>query len=62
MSDEQRRSRSVQSLETHRLTVTFSEEAWQWIEAQAIRHAISYAEVVRRVIDETRGAQITPSH
>jgi len=49
-------------LETHRLTVTFSEEAWQWIEAQAIRHAISYAEVVRRVIDETRGAQITPSH
>ena len=41
-----------------RVSVTFSADAVAWLERESIRRAITISEMVRRVIDETRGDYI----
>ena len=43
-----------------RLSVTFSAEAMDWLEAEAGRRAQSLAELLRRIVDEARGSYIVP--
>jgi hypothetical protein len=52
-----RRSRPV-SQPNVRLTITFSEPAVQWLEQEASNRAISLADLLRRIADETRGSYI----
>jgi hypothetical protein len=41
-----------------RISVTFSAEAAQWLRQQADRRATSLADMIRRIIDEARGAYL----
>jgi hypothetical protein len=41
-----------------RLTVSFSIGAGEWLEAEAAKRGISVSEIVRRLVDEVRGASI----
>ncbi len=43
-----------------RLSITFSGEAMVWLEREAARRAISITEMVRRIVDETRGDFVVP--
>jgi hypothetical protein len=43
---------------TTRITVTFSAEAIAWLEEEAAKRATSLADLVRRIIDESRGAYV----
>jgi hypothetical protein len=57
--DMAKRVRRVQrSRPSVRLTITFSDPAIQWLEAEAANRAISLADVIRRIVDETRGSYI----
>ena len=46
--------------EATRLSITFSAEAYAWLDKEADRRAISIGEMVRRIVDETRGSYIVP--
>jgi hypothetical protein len=41
-----------------RISVTFSIEAAEWLDAEAERRATSLADLIRRIVDETRGAYV----
>lgn len=41
-----------------RINVIFSVEAIEWLEDEAEKRATSMADMVRRIVDETRGAYI----
>jgi hypothetical protein len=41
-----------------RLTVSFSIGAGEWLEEEAAKRGISVSEIVRRMVDEVRGAAI----
>jgi hypothetical protein len=43
---------------TTRITVTFSADATAWLEKEADKRATSVADLVRRVVDESRGAYL----
>jgi hypothetical protein len=43
-----------------RITIIFSEEAAEWLNAQAIRRSITVSDLLRRIVDEVRGAYIVP--
>jgi hypothetical protein len=45
---------------TTRISVTFSHEAVRWLETEADRRASTLADLVRRIIDETRGSYVVP--
>jgi hypothetical protein len=44
--------------ETHRLTVSFSADAMAWIRREAASRAVSYAELLKRLVDENRGSAV----
>jgi hypothetical protein len=44
--------------QTHRLTVSFSEDAMAWIRREAASRAVSYAELLKRLVDENRGSAV----
>lgn len=41
-----------------RISVTFSVDAVAWLQAEAERRAVSLADLIRRIVDETRGSYI----
>jgi hypothetical protein len=43
-----------------RVTIAFSPDAMAWMEKQAERRATTISELVRRLVDETRGSFIAP--
>ena len=43
-----------------RITIVFSDEAAEWLNAQATRRSISVSDLLRRIVDEVRGAYIVP--
>jgi predicted CopG family antitoxin len=43
-----------------KVTVTFSREQIDWLNAIAERRSTSFSDIIRRLIDETRGAYLTP--
>jgi hypothetical protein len=40
----------------NRVAVIFSEGAFDWLNDQSQRHNTSVADIIRRIVDETRGA------
>jgi hypothetical protein len=46
------------SNQTTRVTITLSLEAADWLNDQARQRAISMSELVRRIVDEVRGAYL----
>ena len=37
-------------------TISFTPQQWEWLEQEAKRLGISLAELIRRIVDEKRGA------
>jgi len=46
------------SLRNPRVTVLFSDEAMEWMEKEARKRSTSIADLIRRIVDETRGSFI----
>ena len=42
-----------------KVTVTFSREQIDWLNAIAVERSTSVSDIIRRLIDETRGAYLT---
>jgi hypothetical protein len=53
---------STHGVRADRVTLSVSEEQQEWLNGLAQRRGVSVSEILRRLIDETRGAYITPSH
>jgi hypothetical protein len=53
---------STHGIRINRVTFNVSEEQLEWLNDLAGRRGISVSDIMRRLIDETRGAYITPSH
>ena len=51
---------STHGITVPKVTVTFSEAQIEWLNDTATRHATSVSDIIRRLIDETRGAYLTP--
>ena len=43
-----------------RITIIFSDEAAEWLNAQALRRSLTISELLRRMVDEVRGSYIIP--
>ena len=43
-----------------KVTVTFSQEQIDWLNAIAVERSTSVSDIIRRLVDETRGAYLTP--
>jgi Ribbon-helix-helix protein, copG family len=52
---------STHGIRADRVTLSVSPEQQEWLNRLAARHGVSVSEVLRRLIDETRGAYVTPS-
>lgn len=44
-----------------KVTVTFSPEQIEWLNVVAKERSASVSDIIRRLIDETRGAYLTPA-
>jgi len=51
---------SSHGISVDKVTVTFSREQVDWLNAIAERRSTSVSDIIRRLIDETRGAYLTP--
>ena len=49
-----------QGITVPKVTVTFSEEQIEWLNGTAAARSTSVSDIIRRLIDETRGAYLTP--
>jgi hypothetical protein len=52
---------SAHGITVEKVTVTFSREQVAWLNRIARRRSTSVSDIIRRLIDETRGAYLTPS-
>ena len=52
---------STHGIRADRVTLSISAEQQEWLNALADRRGVSVSDILRRLIDETRGAYITPS-
>jgi hypothetical protein len=43
------------------VTVTLSDEQIEWLNGTAAAYSTSVSDIIRRLIDETRGAYLTPA-
>ncbi len=53
---------SKHGIRADRVTISVSLEQQEWLNDLAERRGISVADLLRRLIDETRGAYLTPSN
>jgi predicted CopG family antitoxin len=51
---------SAHGITVPKVTVTFSNEQIEWLNEIAERRSTSVSDIIRRLIDETRGAYLTP--
>ena len=51
---------SAHGLTVPKATITFSQEQIDWLNAIAVERSTSVSDIIRRLIDETRGAYLTP--
>lgn len=51
---------STHGITVPKVTVTFSNEQIEWLNALASERSTSVSDIIRRLIDETRGAYLTP--
>ena len=52
---------SLRGISVDRVTVNVSEEQIVWLNDLAKQRATSVSDIIRRLIDETRGAYLTPN-
>jgi hypothetical protein len=52
---------SAHGITVDKVTVTFSREQIAWLNRVARRRSTSVSDIIRRLIDETRGAYLTPA-
>ena len=52
---------STHGIRADRVTLSVSEEQQIWLNDLATRRGVSVSDILRRLIDETRGAYITPA-
>ena len=52
---------STHGVTSNRITFNVSSEQIEWLNDLANRYGIAVSDVMRRLIDETRGAYITPA-
>ena len=52
---------STHGVRADRVTLSISAEQQEWLNTLADRRGVSVSDILRRLIDETRGAYITPS-
>jgi hypothetical protein len=53
---------SAHGVATDRVTVKVSEEQLRWLNAAARERGVAVSDLIRRLIDETRGAYLTPKN
>ena len=51
---------SAHGLTVPKATITFSAEQIDWLNSTAVARSTSVSEIIRRLVDETRGAYLTP--
>jgi hypothetical protein len=51
---------STHGISVPKVTVTFSDEQVEWLNETAKQRSASVSDIIRRLIDETRGAYLTP--
>ena len=51
---------SARGISVDKVTVTFSREQIDWLNGIARKRSSSVSDIIRRLIDETRGAYLTP--
>ena len=51
---------SSHGLTVPKATITFSQEQIDWLNKTAVERSTSVSEIIRRLVDETRGAYLTP--
>jgi predicted CopG family antitoxin len=51
---------SVRGVSIHKVTIKFSEDQIAWLNEISKRRNVSVSDIIRRLIDETRGAYLTP--
>ena len=51
---------STHGITGSKVTVTFSQEQIEWLNQTASERATSVSDIIRRLVDETRGAYLTP--
>ena len=51
---------SAHGLTVPKATITFSQEQIEWLNQTAEERASSVSDIIRRLVDETRGAYLTP--
>jgi hypothetical protein len=51
---------SAHGITVEKVTLTFSREQVAWLNRIARRRSTSVSDIIRRLIDETRGAYLTP--
>ena len=52
---------SAHGITVPKVTVTFSREQIKWLNWMADEYSTSVSDIIRRLIDETRGAYLTPA-
>ena len=52
---------SVHRVSGNRITVYFSSEQVEWLNEIALARSTSVSDILRRLVDETRGAYLTPA-
>jgi hypothetical protein len=52
---------SAKGITVNRITFNASAEQTEWLNALASQRGIAVSDILRRLIDETRGAYITPA-
>jgi hypothetical protein len=52
---------STHGVTADRVTVNVSKDQIDWLNETAARYGVSVSDIIRRLIDETRGAYLTPA-
>jgi hypothetical protein len=52
---------STHGIRADRVTLSVNPEQQEWLNGMAARYGVSVSDILRRLIDETRGAYLTPS-
>ena len=52
---------SARGVSIHKVTIKFSEAQIGWLNASAKQRNVSVSDIIRRLVDETRGAYLTPA-
>lgn len=52
---------SARGVSTHKVTIKFSNDQIEWLNRISKQRSVSVSDIIRRLLDETRGAYLTPA-